>query len=615
MKFCNTDAQTKPEERDSRQVKPPCTFGKTSSSSTQTDAVYPDVLGHDSDYKTWSGHPQLHRGRLATEELFSSSETSATEQALNNSEKPEQSPPDNNVLKTAQHHHGDLVRARDSSDKVKLTRFDPPHLQLSTQPLDRNSVNCPSVHSARPLDRNSVNSPSSHSARPLDRNSVNSPSAHSARPLDRNSVNCPSAHSARPLDRNSVNWLSVSAGSLDLNSVNGSSVHSARPSDRNSVKNRLSVSTRSLDQNSMNPLFAAARTAGRCVRGGSDCPVPSTWSHAEDQEELSSASARTDVRRVRGGSDCTVSSKRSHTEDPEEPFLAVERTPAMPEGEEGSPGLGKRDRRRRSKGRCLRVQKRGGESRLKWPSSRFVKASEKVGRRMQCSFQRVPLETSDKAALAPCSRQPECGRYHQQDRQTVIFKAASDSGSSCVQLKSIKTEMSGAVVPRSPCMSSPNCSTSTSPPRTHHQRHNSTFDNSSRFPPSSLTSPLSEHASTSSRQTPAPSSPSSPTTSSSPPSPALGSFPLAIPGSFFPLADGPQKMRALSGDLDMATPRQRRLAANARERRRMHGLNVAFDRLRATVPCFQGRVRLSKYDTLQLANNYIRELQRILHAQ
>ena len=584
MKFCNTDAQKKLEERDSCQVKPPCAFGETCSSSTQTHAVYPDVLGHDSDYKTWSGHPQLHRGRLATEELFSSSETSATEQALNKSEKPEQSPPANNLLKTVQRHHGDLVRARDSSDKVKLARVDPPLLQLGTPPLDRNSVNCPSAHSTRPLDRNNVNYPS----------------AHSARPMDRNSVNCPSANSARPLDQNNVNWLSVSAGSLDLNSVNSLSVTSARPSDRNSVKNGLSVSTRSLDQNSMNPLFVAARTDDRCVRGGFDCPVPSTWSHAEDQEELSSASARTDDRCVRGDSDCTVSWKRSHTEDPEEQFLAVERTPAIPEGEEGSPGLGKRDRRRRSKVRCLRVQKRGGESRLKWPSL--------------CSFRSVPLGTSDKAALAPCPRQPECGRNHQQDRQTVIFKAASNSGSSCVQLKSIKTEMSGAAVPTSPCMSSPNCLTSTSPPRTHHQRHNSTFDNSSRLTPSSLTSPLSEHASTSSRQTPAPSSPSSPATLSSPPSPALGSFPLATPGSF-PLADGPQKTRALSGDLDMATPRQRRLAANARERRRMHGLNVAFDRLRATVPCFQGRVRLSKYDTLQLANNYIRELQRILHAQ
>ena len=350
----------------------------------------------------------------------------------------------------------------------------------------------------------------------------------------------------------------------------------------------------------MNPLVVAARTAGRCVRGGFDCTVPSTWNHADDQEELSSASARTDDRCARGDSDCTVLSKLSHTEDPEEQFLAVERTPAIPEGEESSPGLGKRDRRRRSKVRCLRVQKRGRESRLKWPSL--------------CSFGSVPLGTSDKAALAPCLRQPECGRNHQQDRQTVIFKAASNSGSSCVQLKSIKTEMSGAAVPTSPCMSSPNCLTSTSPPRTHRQRHNSTFDDSSRLPPSSLTSTLSEHASTSSRQTPAPSSPSSPTTSSSPPSPALGSFPLATPGSF-PLADGPQKTRALSGDLDMATPRQRRLAANARERRRMHGLNVAFDRLRATVPCYQGRVRLSKYDTLQLANNYIRELQRILHAQ
>ena len=60
--------------------------------------------------------------------------------------------------------------------------------------------------------------------------------------------------------------------------------------------------------------------------------------------------------------------------------------------------------------------------------------------------------------------------------------------------------------------------------------------------------------------------------------------------------------------------RDRRLAANARERRRMQGLNVAFDRLRSVVPCLKGRTKLSKYDTLQLANNYIKELQRILHS-
>nr|KAG5709669.1 hypothetical protein BaRGS_027694 [Batillaria attramentaria] len=58
--------------------------------------------------------------------------------------------------------------------------------------------------------------------------------------------------------------------------------------------------------------------------------------------------------------------------------------------------------------------------------------------------------------------------------------------------------------------------------------------------------------------------------------------------------------------------RDKRLAANARERRRMHGLNEAFDRLRAAVPCLTGRTKLSKYDTLCLANNYIRELQRLL---
>lgn len=56
----------------------------------------------------------------------------------------------------------------------------------------------------------------------------------------------------------------------------------------------------------------------------------------------------------------------------------------------------------------------------------------------------------------------------------------------------------------------------------------------------------------------------------------------------------------------------RRLAANARERRRMQGLNVAFDMLRAAVPSLVSHGKLPKYDTLQLANNYIRELQRLL---
>jgi hypothetical protein len=70
----------------------------------------------------------------------------------------------------------------------------------------------------------------------------------------------------------------------------------------------------------------------------------------------------------------------------------------------------------------------------------------------------------------------------------------------------------------------------------------------------------------------------------------------------------------------IATPivqieKTRRVAANARERRRMNGLNTAFDRLRTVLPSsmFQQQRRFSKYETLQMAQSYIAALQAILH--
>ena len=54
--------------------------------------------------------------------------------------------------------------------------------------------------------------------------------------------------------------------------------------------------------------------------------------------------------------------------------------------------------------------------------------------------------------------------------------------------------------------------------------------------------------------------------------------------------------------------RKRRLAANARERRRMTGLNDAFDKLRGVVPALSGDQKLSKYETLQMAQTYINAL-------
>ena len=58
--------------------------------------------------------------------------------------------------------------------------------------------------------------------------------------------------------------------------------------------------------------------------------------------------------------------------------------------------------------------------------------------------------------------------------------------------------------------------------------------------------------------------------------------------------------------------RRRRLAANARERRRMDLLNQGFDRLRGVLPGLGADNPLSKYETLQMAQEYIRELSQLL---
>ncbi|XP_039277593.1 basic helix-loop-helix transcription factor amos-like isoform X2 [Nilaparvata lugens] len=58
--------------------------------------------------------------------------------------------------------------------------------------------------------------------------------------------------------------------------------------------------------------------------------------------------------------------------------------------------------------------------------------------------------------------------------------------------------------------------------------------------------------------------------------------------------------------------RRRRLAANARERRRMNSLNDAFDRLRDVVPSLGNDRKLSKFETLQMAQTYISALHELL---
>lgn len=58
--------------------------------------------------------------------------------------------------------------------------------------------------------------------------------------------------------------------------------------------------------------------------------------------------------------------------------------------------------------------------------------------------------------------------------------------------------------------------------------------------------------------------------------------------------------------------RKRRQAANARERRRMNGLNDAFERLREVIPNLGSDHKLSKFETLTMAQTYIGSLASLL---
>ncbi|XP_043408177.1 neurogenin-1-like [Chelonia mydas] len=80
---------------------------------------------------------------------------------------------------------------------------------------------------------------------------------------------------------------------------------------------------------------------------------------------------------------------------------------------------------------------------------------------------------------------------------------------------------------------------------------------------------------------------------------------------------GLQRKRALAGwgydpFAGAWSRRRRRLAANARERRRMLALNVAFDRLRSVIPALRNEKKLSKAETLQMAKIYISMLSELL---
>jgi atonal protein 1/7 len=70
---------------------------------------------------------------------------------------------------------------------------------------------------------------------------------------------------------------------------------------------------------------------------------------------------------------------------------------------------------------------------------------------------------------------------------------------------------------------------------------------------------------------------------------------------------GSQRKRR-SKQISPQIKKKRRIAANARERRRMQSLNDAFDRLRQYLPSLGNDRQLSKHETLQMAQTYITAL-------
>ncbi|XP_053659612.1 basic helix-loop-helix transcription factor amos-like [Anopheles marshallii] len=75
----------------------------------------------------------------------------------------------------------------------------------------------------------------------------------------------------------------------------------------------------------------------------------------------------------------------------------------------------------------------------------------------------------------------------------------------------------------------------------------------------------------------------------------------------------PAKIKTKRGSVvPVVVRKKRRLAANARERKRMKGLNEAFDRLRQYLPSLGNDRQLSKHETLQMAQSYITALAELL---
>jgi len=89
--------------------------------------------------------------------------------------------------------------------------------------------------------------------------------------------------------------------------------------------------------------------------------------------------------------------------------------------------------------------------------------------------------------------------------------------------------------------------------------------------------------------------------------------------NFTPVQQPPRKGRGgRKKNLHPPSPsilRHRRDAANARERKRMNGLNDAFERLREVVPNLNTEQKMSKIETLLMAQTYIQALAKLIEAE
>lgn len=95
------------------------------------------------------------------------------------------------------------------------------------------------------------------------------------------------------------------------------------------------------------------------------------------------------------------------------------------------------------------------------------------------------------------------------------------------------------------------------------------------------------------------------------PGSGAGSETEDLSGSLKPLSKWKLKQLRLTKDTVM----KRRRAANLRERKRMDGLNLAFEKLREHVPDIGAEKKLSKIETLQMAQSYITALSILLSEQ